>query len=60
MLIRRIFNKFGDAVRQLPFLTNFNDRKYLRDDKNIAKIAKGAVREDSSLFLFTFVNFVNL
>ena len=22
------------------FLTNFNDRKYLRDDKNIAKIAK--------------------
>ena len=51
MLIRCIFNKFGDAVRQLPFLTNFNDRKYLRDDKNIAKIAKGAVREDSSLFI---------
>ena len=50
MLIRRIFNKFGDAVRQLPFLTNFNNRKYLKDDKNIAKIAKGAVREDSSLF----------
>ena len=45
MLIRCIFNKFG---------------KYLKDNKNIAKIAKGAVREDSSLFLFTFVNFVNL
>ena len=53
MLIRRVFNKFGDAVRQLPFLTNFNDRKYLKDDKNIAKIAKGAVREDSSLFFYS-------